>query len=329
METVASLEQKFVGSLAGKVALVTGASRGIGKGIAKMLVEAGATVYITGRKLDSPNSVTKTSLKSTADEINCKSKGGSLCIPVECDHGKDTEVEALFHRISREQDGQLDILVNNAFAAVNFITENIEKKFYEQPIEAWDIITNVGTRSNYVAAHYAANMMVPRKTGLIVNISSGGGLMYAFNVAYGVGKEANDRMAVDMAIELKKKNVASVSLWPGPVSTELIIDNIKNNPKGKEEQFQKLFEHPEDPAFTGKAIVALASDKNIMSKTGSIHIVAELATEYGFKDVGGVQPLSFRQMKYAARLFMPSIEWMMPQFLYLPRWIFCLFGKKL
>ena len=328
MAAMGSLELKFVGSLAGKVALVTGASRGIGKGIAKMLAEAGATVYITGRKMDSRNDVTETSLRSTAEEIsNTACRGGGKCIPVECDHGHDADVESLFHRISKEQDGRLDVLVNNAFAAVNFLAENKGKKFYEKPVGAWDFVMRVGTRSNYVAAHYAANMMVPRKTGLIINISSYGGLRYLFDVPYGVGKEANDRMAVDMAIELKRQNIAVVSLWPGPVATEMVVNNVIENTEATKHE-KKLFQYSESPTFTGKAVVALAADKNIMAQTGKVHIVADLATEYGFKD-GGIQPLSFRQIKFFVRYAMPSVEWLIPRFLYLPRWMFSLLGNKL
>ncbi|CAB4027988.1 Hypothetical predicted protein, partial [Paramuricea clavata] len=132
-------------------------------------------------------------------------------------------------------------------------------------------------------------MMVPRKQGLIINISSGGGLRYTFNVPYGIGKAANDRMMADMAVELRKHNVATVSLWPGLVSTEAISD-MKDGKFG--ERASKVFEtfegeYIETPEFSGKAVVALGSDKNIMKKTGKILLAAELGREYGFKDVGG------------------------------------------
>eukprot|EP00794_Sanderia_malayensis_P019122 gene19122-21039_t len=310
---MASLEAKFLGTLNGRVALVTGASRGIGKGIAKMIAEAGATVYITGRSLVGD----KSPLRSTADDINAS---GGKCIPVQCDHGCDEDVEKLFKKIQIEQDGRLDILVNNAFAGVSFMIQQTGKKFYDQPIEAWDVINRVGTRSNYIAAHHAANMMIAKKSGLIVNISSAGGLSYLFNIAYGIGKEANDRMAVDMGIELRKKNVCSVSLWPGAVITETVAEEMK---------MSKAFEQPEDATFTGKAIVALANDKNVMSKTARVLIVSELAREYGFRDVGDVLPMSMRQLKYGISLKYPGYEWMVPGFIWIPKWLFQFMGHKL
>ncbi|XP_065064207.1 dehydrogenase/reductase SDR family member 1-like [Rhopilema esculentum] len=314
---MAALEAKFCGMLSGYVALVTGASRGIGKGIAKMLCEAGATVYITGRRMEGGDFP----LCDAAQDI--ENRGGN-CVPVECDHSNDQDVEKLFTKIEKEQDGRLDILVNNAFAGVNFIMKQMGKKFYEQPIEAWDIINNVGTRSNYIAAHHAANMMVKRNSGLIVNISSPGGLRYLFNLAYGVGKEANDRMAVDMAIELRKKNVCVVSMWPGAVITELVDEQINNGTK-----LSTAFSNPQDSTLTGKVIVGLASDKNKMSKSGKVVIVAELANEYGLKDVGDSTPLSVRQLKYLTGMYYPGYEWLVPSFLYVPKWLFSFGGHKL
>lgn len=304
--------------LEGKICLVTGASRGIGKGIAKILGEAGATVYITGRTLDSATSEAPLpgSLRETAEEI--KNSGGT-CIPVKCDHGVDEDVEKLFDRIKTEQNGRLDVLVNNAYAGVADIGKYLGVPFYEQPRSVWDTINNVGLRSNFMAAHYAANMMVPNKQGLIVNISSPGGLKYLFNIPYGVGKAANDRMIADMSIEVKKQGITAVTLWPGPVMTEQIETGMASGKMG--EKAKRMFEDAEDPTYTGKAVVALASDKNIMSKTGRILIVAELAREYGFKDIGGVQPLSFRQVKYLMKHAAPSVAWAVPEFLYVPCWM--------
>lgn len=175
-------------SLSGSVCIVTGASRGIGRGIALQLGEAGATVYITGRKLtDSQGDSTTGTLTATASEV--ESRGGK-CIPVQCDHSKDEEIAALFEKVKTEQNGRLDILVNNAYAAVQAISEYMGKPFWEQPLSMWDTVNNVGLRNHYMCTVYAAKMMVPRKSGLIVNISSAGGLAYLFNVAYGIGKEA-------------------------------------------------------------------------------------------------------------------------------------------
>ncbi|XP_078365326.1 dehydrogenase/reductase SDR family member 1-like [Oculina patagonica] len=316
-------------SLAGKVCIVTGASRGLGKGIALMLAKAGATVYITGRTLDTKEG-SPGSLRQTADEIGQESSG--QCIPVKCDHGNDEEVKQLFDKVSREQNGRLDVLVNNAYKGVKAIFENAGKPFYEQPLGIWDEINDVGLRSNYVAAWYASKMMVPAKQGLIVNLSSPGGLRYLFNVAYGVGKAATDRMAADMAVELRKQNVACISLWPGAVKTELIQELVldKAGEGGKASKAAStVFQNPEDVTFTGKAVAWLASDPEIMKKSGRILIVAELAREYGFKDVGGAQPLSLRQVKYHLQRTYPSLAWMMPEFVHVPAWLVAASTHKL
>ncbi len=203
-------------SLAGRVALVTGASRGVGRGIALQLGEAGATVYITGRKA--------ADLEKTCQEV--KARGAERAIAVVMDHAKDADVSELFDRIKREQNGKLDILVNNAYAGVNAILTSSGKKFYDCPPEIWDDINNVGLRNHYICTVHASRIMVPRKSGLIVNISSPGGLKYLFNVAYGIGKAACDRMAADCGHELRKSNVTMVSLWPGAVETEAIKENM-------------------------------------------------------------------------------------------------------
>ncbi|XP_031572479.1 dehydrogenase/reductase SDR family member 1-like [Actinia tenebrosa] len=295
-------------SLVGRVCLVTGASRGIGRGIALMLAKAGATVYITGRKVET--------LQEVASEVE---SGSGKCIPVECDHSNDNDVENVFDQIKLDQNGHLDVLVNNAYKGVQSIMDNVEKPFYEQPLEMWDEINNVGLRSNYVAAYYAAKMMVPNKQGLIVNISSFGGLSYLFNIPYGVGKAANDRMMADMAIELKKSNIAAISLWPGAVKTETITAILQSDKPGSEKMIQ-VFKDGEDVTYAGKAVAWLAADPNVMKKSGRVLIVAELAKEYGFTDVGGAQHLSFRQVKQLAQHYYPSMAWLVPEFLYIPFW---------
>ena len=203
-------------ALAGRICVVTGASKGIGRGIAVQLGQAGATVYITGRSVDK--------LQECAQEIE---KRGGKAVPVAVDHSKDDEVKDLFERIKTENNGRLDVLVNNAYAGVDMISRNAGKKFWvEDPIDQWDCINGVGLRNHFICTTYAARMMVERKDGLIVNVSSFGGLRYLFNVCYGIGKAAKDRMAADCAHELRKSNVTMISLWPGPVKTEYIQENI-------------------------------------------------------------------------------------------------------
>ncbi|XP_052061486.1 dehydrogenase/reductase SDR family member 1-like isoform X2 [Mytilus californianus] len=325
-------------SMAGKVCIVTGATRGIGKGIALQLRQAGATVYITGRTLTAlKGDPVGGSLTDTANEI--ENRGGK-CIPVQCDHSKDSDIEELFNRVSKEQNGHLDLLVNNAYAAVKAISDNIGKPFWEQPITMWDTVNIVGLRNHYLCSVHAAKLMTARKTGLIVNVSSFGGLKYLFNVPYGVGKEANDRMAADCAVELRKMNVAFVSLWPGPVNTENIKELMKTGGFGTDKPASgnmpkvdaaKLFENGETSEYAGKAIVALATDQNIMKKSGKILMTADLGYEYGFKDIDGKDPFNMRQVNELLKMN-PKTKWIanfVPNFVYIPKWMLALAGNKL
>merc|ERR1712110_913521 len=254
-------------SLQGKVCLVTGAARGIGRGIALQLGQAGATVYITGR--------TKKNLDDCAEEI--KARGG-VPVTVQMDHGVDSDVENLFEKIKTEQNGKLDVLVNNAYAGVNTIFTNTGRKFWDtDPVNTWDMINGVGLRGHYICTTLASRMMVPQQQGLIVNVSSSGGLKYLFNVAYGVGKAACDRMAADCGFELKKSGVSMVSLWPGPVKTEFITEHMTSN---TDNAMAKVFEKGETIEFAGKAVVHLAADKNIMARTGKIINTADIGREF-------------------------------------------------
>ncbi|KAE9555789.1 hypothetical protein FO519_001003 [Halicephalobus sp. NKZ332] len=278
-------------SLKGKVALVTGASRGIGRGIALQLGEAQATVYVTGRKPEDYDEATKlfkvSTLHSVADEITQR---GGKGIAVFVDHSDGKSVKALFDRISEEQNGQLDILVNNAYAGVPFIFTNTGKKFYEfDPEYSYDIINNVGLRNHYICSSYAARLMIPRKSGLIVVVSSMGGMNYLFNVSYGLGKAACDKLAADMAVELRGTGVSAVSLWPGAVKTEIINQGVLNNP-GAPEISKQIFSNGESTEFSGKTIVALANDPELEKLSGRILKTATLAKKYDIYDLDGSQP---------------------------------------
>ncbi|XP_048756190.1 dehydrogenase/reductase SDR family member 1-like isoform X2 [Ostrea edulis] len=255
-----------------------------------------------------------------------ESRGGK-CIPVQCDHSKDEDVAALFERVKTEQNGRLDLLVNNAYAAVNAISENLGKPFWEQPLSIWDTVNNVGLRNHYMCTVHAAKIMVPQKHGLIVNVSSAGGLSYLFNVAYGIGKEACDRMAADCAVELRKHNVAFVSLWPGPVMTEHVDQVLQTS---KSEKQKQLFDGAESVEFAGKCIVALAKDTNIMSKSGRILMTPELGLEYNLRDVDGRVINSMRQINWILGRN-PNTAWVqkwLPNFIRLPFWMFALRGSK-
>jgi dehydrogenase/reductase SDR family protein 1 len=269
-----------VSDLVGQIAVVTGASRGIGKGIALELGAAGATVYLTGRTVEAGSSPLPGTIGATADEVT---KLGGRGIAVACDHGDDAQIIALFERVRAEQ-GRIDILVNNVFTAPSERTILQGGGFWEYPISIWDELIHVGCRSHYVSSHEAVPMMIERKQGLIVNISSFAGAAYAFNLAYGVGKAAVDRMAKDMAWELREHGVTCVSLWPGWVRTERLL---QREAEGKA-PFSTA--NGESPRFSGRAVVALATDPERLQRSGQVLVVADLGREYGFTDVDGRQP---------------------------------------
>lgn len=312
-------------SLSGQVAVVTGASRGIGKGLAVGLGEAGAIVYATGR----------TSSKGAANTggVNGKSQSGSLeetcelvvraggkCVPVAVDNSDDAQLEALFERVMKEQ-GRLDILVNNAFAAAGRLPTLLGKAFWEKPVSVWDLVNNVGLRSHYVASVYAARHMSKAKAGLIVNVGSFGGLDYIFDVAYGVGKAAMDRMANDMAIELATENVTMVALWPGLVKTENVEEGILDAGAMSERRGQQpgvpamnasqltATALAETPLFSGRAVAALARDRKKFRHTGRVFASSTLASGYGLVDERGVRSPPFTSVKFLlATALQPILE---------------------
>jgi len=253
------------------VAVVTGGSRGVGKGIAEGLAEAGATVYVTGRSESFDDPPAARTIQATArlvDEL------GGKGIAVRVDHNDDDQVRALFERV-REEHGRLDVLVNNAYKIPD--PPAWGGGFWEHPLSVWDDQCGVGLRGYYVTAVFAAPLMVAQGSGLIVNISSSGAARYTFSTSYGVCKAGVDRMARDMAVELQPYGVAALSLWPGMVRTELILDAAAS---GAELDLIGA----ESPRFTGRCIAALAMDPDINEKSGGIYQVAELAKEYRFTD---------------------------------------------
>ncbi len=268
----------FAGRLAGKVAIVTGATRGVGKGIALGLGEAGATVYVTGRSVE--RGALPGTLAETAGAVTAL---GGRGVAVRCDHAVDAEVRELFARVQADE-RRLDILVNNAFAIPD---GELVAPFWTQPIALWDAMHTVGLRSHYVASVLAAPTMVAAGRGLIVNVSSFGAKIYAVNVAYGAGKAGVDRMARDMARELRPFGVAAVSLWPGIVKTERLLL--------QPERLGFDTTRGESPELSGRAVAALALDPKLLDRSGQALVVAELAREYGFTDIDGSQPASLRR----------------------------------
>jgi dehydrogenase/reductase SDR family protein 1 len=263
------------------VALVTGGSRGVGKGAAIGLAEAGATVVVTARTRASGDAEWPGSLDETIAEIGrAGGKGHGLL----CDHADDDAVHAVFARIQRDF-GRLDVLVNNVFAAPNVMPVNVP--FWKTPVSLWDTMHRVGLRSHYVASQLAVPLMLPQNKGLIVNTSSGGGVRYTFNVPFGVQKSGVDRMARDMAHELKPYGIAACSIWPGYIKSEKLAAQPDRVPPA----LAKLIaERGETPLFVGRAIASLAADPDVIARTGQILLASELAIEYGFTDVDGKVP---------------------------------------
>ena len=270
-------------NLKGKVALVTGASRGIGKGVALGLGEAGATVYLTGR---TKMGMTGTqglegTIEETANEVK---KFETSAYALHCDHTKDREVKAVFDQIAEEEQ-RIDILVNNVWGGYecmfNEQGEYIwEKPFWEQPIEQWDFMFAAGVRAHYVASRYAAKLMANRKSGLIVNISHWAARKYSGNVCYGISKAATDKLTSDTAHELKPLNVIVISLYPGLVRTERVM---------RASEFLDL-SNSESPMFLGRVIAALYTDPALIEKTGNYFVSAQLGLNYGIDDIDGKSP---------------------------------------
>lgn len=267
------------------VAIVTGASRGAGKGIAIALGSHGCTVYVTGRSQKASDHNLPGTIYETADLVTA---AGGKGIAVRCDHGNDNEVKALFEQVKGEQ-GRVDILVNNAAAVFDELWS--PGNFWEKPLKLADMI-NVGIRSGYVASWYGAPMMVEQGKGLIIFTSSTGSVHYVFGPSYGAHKAGMDKMAFDMAVDFGHAgaDVAAISLWMGAVLTDRLKRMIADEP----EKFGALEGTSESPEFTGDLIWALYNDPKLMERTGKTLIGAELALEYGIKDTGERQPPSYR-----------------------------------
>ncbi len=250
--------------LDGQVALVTGASRGVGRGAAAALASAGAIVFATGRTVadaDLPPGVVR----------------------VPCDHLDDAAVAGVFRRVRAEQ-GRLDILVNSAWGGYERMVEEGKftwaLPFWEQPLWRWQAMIDAGVRAAYVASAEAARIMVPAGHGLIVNISTWAARKHIANVLYGIAKAATDKLTADTAHELRPHGVAAVSLYPGLVRTEAVLAagvfDLSNS---------------ESPEFIGRAVAALATDPRVLERSGQVLVAAALALDYGFSDMDGKRPV--------------------------------------
>jgi NAD(P)-dependent dehydrogenase (short-subunit alcohol dehydrogenase family) len=280
-------------SLSNVVALVTGASRGAGRGIALELGAAGATVYLTGRSVR--GGLTTDNVPGTIDDSAREvTNRGGRGIAVRCDHTVDADVESLFGRI-RGDHGRLDILVNNVWGGY----EHSECRplqlvpFWEQPPHQWEGMFTAGVRAHLMASRLAVPLMLPQRRGLIVSTTANlEALPYMRNLFYDLAKNAVARLAWAIAHELRAHGIAALAVAPGFMRTERVVEAFRR--AGVPDQVNGPGGPHETPAYIGRAIVALASDARVMEKSGQLVEVGTLAREYGFTDTDGTQPLPFR-----------------------------------
>jgi NAD(P)-dependent dehydrogenase (short-subunit alcohol dehydrogenase family) len=261
------------------VAVVTGASRGVGKGIALALGEAGATVYVTGRsEAGGSTEGLPGTVRETADAVTQR---GGQGVPVRCDHTADAEVEALFARVTQEQ-GRLDLLVNNVWGGYEqFDRSRFTARFWEQPLRHWSGMFESGVRAHLVATRLAVPLMFSNRRGLIVHTTAWDRDKYLGNLFYDVAKAAVNRMALGMARDLQTHHVAVVALAPGFVGTERVLAAFAGTGRAPP--------NLESPEYIGRAVVALAGDANVLARSGRVLTVGQLAAEYGFTDIDGRQ----------------------------------------
>lgn len=267
------------------IAVVTGASRGAGAGIAAALGSHGCTVYLTGRTTRGDEGSPPGTINDTAERVTANGGEG---IAVQVNHANDDEVKALFDTIARDH-GKIDILVNNAAVIRDEMMGRT--KFWEEPLNVIDTL-DVGVRSSYVATVYAAPLMLPHGKGLVAFTSSSGAAHYAFGPAYGVPKAAVDKMAADMAFDFKKFGIAAISIWMGSLLTDRVRDIVASSP----EKLGHILDTAETPELTGHLIWALYNDPDLMNVSGRTLIGAELASIYGIADEGGRHPPSCREL---------------------------------
>jgi NAD(P)-dependent dehydrogenase (short-subunit alcohol dehydrogenase family) len=275
------------------IAIVTGASRGLGRGIAIALGAAGYTVYCTGRSDSAPTGSRPGTVHDTARAVDAAGGHGLAAV---CDHLDDEQTAGLVQRIEAEQ-GRLDLLVNNAFGMPDWAAK--DSPFWERPLSLWRDMIDVGLRSSYVASSIAAPLMIASGPGgLIANISGPGAKVHRHSLPYGVGKAGQDKLAYDMAHDLRPHGIAAISLWPGLVATERTIGNVGAIPG--------IAEYMESDRFSGRVIAAAHAAGELMSLSGGTYYSTELAERFGIEDVAGGRPGSRRAL-FGAPLFGPVV----------------------
>jgi NAD(P)-dependent dehydrogenase (short-subunit alcohol dehydrogenase family) len=262
-----------VSILKNKITLVTGASRGIGKGIARALGEQGCIVYVTGRTTGAGDRTIDTTARLVTE-------AGGEGRAIQTDHGDDAAIARLFEQVRREV-GRLDYLINNVYKIPD--PPAWGGGFWDHPIGIWDDQVGIGLRAHYVASWHAAPLLFESGAGgAILNVSSPGGQSYHFSSSYGAGKAGLDRLTADMAIELEPKGIAAVVLYPGSVSTEFIEDAAKE--RGMD------LSQSQTPLFVGRTAAALLSADDLSARSGTIQWVEDLAEEFDITDESGTRP---------------------------------------
>ena len=269
-----SSSQTPVNDLLGEVVVVTGSSRGIGRGAAIAFGERGATVYVTGRTTGGG----ELSIERTADLVRA---AGGIGIPVEVDHGDDNQIAHLFEQVC-DNHGHIDVLVNNVYKIPN--PPAWGGGFWDHPISIWDDQVGIGCRAHYVASWHAAPLLFAanpthESPGFICNVSSPGGQSYHFSSSYGAGKASLDRLSADMGIELHPKNVACVSLYPGSVATEFIVEWSRKRCSD--------LSLAQTPIGVGRTIAALAVAPDLLARTGTVQWVEDVSREFDVRDENG------------------------------------------
>ena len=266
--------------LEGKIAVVTGSSRGIGRGTAIAFAEKGATVYITGRSTgDGPLTIDTT--------VKMVDEAGGKGIAIQVDHGDDAQIAALFARIKAEV-GKIDILVNNVYKIPD--PPAWGGGFWDHPVSIWDDQVGIGLRAHYIASWYAAPLMFAAGTGgSIINVSSPGGSSYHFSSSYGAGKAGLDRLSADMALELKPKGIACCSVYPGSVATEFI--QAVSGERGTD------LTAAQTTLGVGRAIAALVIAPDLMDRSGTIQWIEDISEQFDTRDENGNCAVKYKTRK--------------------------------
>ncbi|HYR82461.1 MAG TPA: SDR family oxidoreductase [Terriglobia bacterium] len=275
--------------LKGKTAVVAGATRGTGRGIARMLGEAGATVYCTGRSVrgkpaSGPNR--PETIEETAEMVTAH---GGRGIAVQVDHTLPAEVEKLFERVAAEQK-RLDILVNDIWGGDEWT--DFGTPFWKLSLENGFQMLQRAVHTHIITSRYGVPLMLETGSGLIVEVTDGAHYGYRGHLFYDLSKMSVIRLAFAMATELRRRNTTAVGLSPGFIRSEAMLDKFGVTEENWQDAVEKItfFAHSETPCFAGRAVAALAADPNVFKKSGRVYAVWDLSEEYGFTDLDGRRP---------------------------------------